>query len=214
MTTTSPGWIARALTAAKQASSESNTRAGPRCIQALVAGELDHPALGREDCRAGSRGRRSASAAVPPRRPPPGPALAGAVGDLAQRPAVDARAVPSTSPRRRARGRSARRRRPLKRSVATNRPPGLMSATSGVSAEIVSKSSSASSMPASRAIARRCSTAFVEPPVAGDRGDRVPERRCGSGSATAACPLDQLHHELARVHGRLRLAGLPSPGSR
>ena len=41
-----------------------------------------------------------------------------------------------------------------------------MSATIGVRAAIVSKSSIDSSMPASAAIASRCSTPFVEPPVA------------------------------------------------
>ena len=52
------------------------------------------------------------------------------------------------------------------RSVATNRPPGFRSASSGVRALIRSKSSIASGTPASRAIASRCSTAFVDPPVA------------------------------------------------
>ena len=46
------------------------------------------------------------------------------------------------------------------------RPPGLRSTKSGVRAEIESKSSRTSGTPASRAIARRCRTAFVEPPVA------------------------------------------------
>ena len=52
------------------------------------------------------------------------------------------------------------------RSVATNRPPGLRSASSGTRALTLSKSSMVSGTPASRAIASRCSTALVEPPVA------------------------------------------------
>ena len=52
------------------------------------------------------------------------------------------------------------------RSVATNRPPGLRSASSGTRALIASKSSIASGTPDSRAIASRCSTALVEPPLA------------------------------------------------
>ena len=40
--------IVRALTAAKHASSESNTRAGPRCCSTLVPGELDDAAVRRE----------------------------------------------------------------------------------------------------------------------------------------------------------------------
>ena len=51
-------------------------------------------------------------------------------------------------------------------SVATNCPPGLRLATIGVRAATRSKSSSPNSMPSSRAIASRCSTPFVEPPVA------------------------------------------------
>ena len=50
--------------------------------------------------------------------------------------------------------------------MATNRPPGFKSAISGVRELIASKSSMVNSTPASRAIASRCSTALVEPPVA------------------------------------------------
>ena len=48
ITTTSPGLIWPLVTAAIAASSPSKTRAGPLCMAALVAGELDHAALGRE----------------------------------------------------------------------------------------------------------------------------------------------------------------------
>ncbi len=51
-------------------------------------------------------------------------------------------------------------------SEAEKRPPGFMSATIGVRSAIVPKSSISSGMPASRAIARRCRTPLVEPPVA------------------------------------------------
>ena len=44
----SPALICRAVTAAIASSSDSNTRAGPRLLAALVAGELDHAALGGE----------------------------------------------------------------------------------------------------------------------------------------------------------------------
>ena len=46
------------------------------------------------------------------------------------------------------------------------RPPGFRSTKIGVLDAIASKSSRTSGTPASRAIARRCRTAFVEPPVA------------------------------------------------
>ena len=51
-------------------------------------------------------------------------------------------------------------------STAVKRPQGFMSAIRGVRALIRSKSSSSRGTPASRAIAKRCRTAFVEPPVA------------------------------------------------
>ena len=51
-------------------------------------------------------------------------------------------------------------------SVAMNCPPGLRFATIGVRSATRSKSSSPNSMPSSRAIAIRCRTPFVEPPVA------------------------------------------------
>ena len=50
-------------------------------------------------------------------------------------------------------------------SVAMKRPPGFKSASSGVRELMRSKSSISSAIPASCAIASRCSTALVEPPV-------------------------------------------------
>ena len=50
-------------------------------------------------------------------------------------------------------------------SVATKRPPGLRSHSSGVREAMRSKSSIESSMPASRATASRCRTPLVEPPL-------------------------------------------------
>ena len=69
------------------------------------------------------------------------------------------------------------------RSVATKRPPGLRSASSGVRPLTRSKSSIRRSTSASRAIASRCRTALVEPPVAAtaaialSRASRVTMRR-------------------------------------
>ena len=51
-------------------------------------------------------------------------------------------------------------------SVATYLPPGLRLATIGVRAAIESNSSIENGMPSSWAMARRCRTPFVEPPVA------------------------------------------------
>ena len=51
-------------------------------------------------------------------------------------------------------------------SGAAKRPAGLRSARTGVFRDTRSKSSIESRTPASRATARRCSTTFVEPPVA------------------------------------------------
>ena len=52
------------------------------------------------------------------------------------------------------------------RSVATNRPEGLRSQSTGTRARIASKSSNTSGTPAARAMARRWSTALVDPPSA------------------------------------------------
>ncbi len=52
------------------------------------------------------------------------------------------------------------------RSTMTYRPPGLRSAMCGVCLPIRSNSSMARSMPASWAMAGRCRTAFVDPPIA------------------------------------------------
>src|SRR5216117_2582905 len=52
------------------------------------------------------------------------------------------------------------------RSTVTNFPDGFRSHSTGTRARIVSKSSSVSRTPAAWAIARRCSTALVEPPMA------------------------------------------------
>ena len=60
------------------------------------------------------------------------------------------------------------------RSVARYFPPGCRSQSSGVRSEMSSKSRMSSSMPASRATARRCRTTFVEPPdIAGARAKNV-----------------------------------------
>ena len=52
------------------------------------------------------------------------------------------------------------------RSVATYRPEGLRSHSTGTRARMVSKSSRARGTPAAWAIASRCRTALVDPPVA------------------------------------------------
>ena len=52
------------------------------------------------------------------------------------------------------------------RSSAAHAPPGSRSARTGVRALMAARSSSVSSTPPSRAIARRCRKLFVEPPLA------------------------------------------------
>ena len=51
-------------------------------------------------------------------------------------------------------------------SVATNRPPGFMSAITGMRAQMSSKSCRSNGTPSSRASAIRCSAPLVEPPAA------------------------------------------------
>ena len=88
-------------------------------------------------------------------------------GDLGEGAAVDVQRGRRRRGRPRRSSRATRATPPARwRSVATKRPPGLRSATTGVRVAISSKSSSSSGRPSSRAIASRCRTAFVEPPVA------------------------------------------------
>ena len=80
------------------------------------------------------------------------------------------------------------------RSVATKRPPGFRSASSGVRALMRSKSSMESSTPASCAMASRCSTALVEPPRGGHAGDGVLERLAREDLRRPQIAPQQLHH--------------------
>ena len=168
MTTASPALMRPPCTAANAASSESNTRAGPR--------------EGRGDCGPESFTTQPAGARLPRRmtspplglerrvRPdgrPPGPAFRRAVAASSAivRPVTvtaSACSAPTSS------SRLATRRVPPAacRSVATKRPPGFRSARTGTRALTRSKSSRSSGTPASRAIATRCRTALVDPPVA------------------------------------------------
>ena len=92
------------------------------------------------------------------------------------------------------RGRRGRRRRRRARSVGEEPPPGLMSVITGVLRRHLVEVPIVNSIPSSRAIANRCRTAFVEPPVATTAGDRVLERLAGDDVAT----------------GRMRRARAPS----
>ena len=140
---------------------------GPAVGGLVVAGQLDDAASGGEvaaqdgDPAVGSDrlGRRAGT--------PPAPGSRGRAA------AISARVRPSTlraSPwsRPRLSRRCISTASPPARwmSVATNRPPGRRSARIGVRAQIAWKSSMSSGTSASAAMARRWSTALVEPPVA------------------------------------------------
>ena len=140
---------------------------GAAVVRALVARELDDAALGREvaveDREAAGRLDR-----VLDRHDD---LLAGRLLGARGRARRACRRRRSCAPAWiRSRFCSSRATRPMPpasyMSVATNSPPGLRLATIGVRAATRSKSSSVNSMPSSRAIAIRCSTPFVEPPVA------------------------------------------------
>ena len=145
----------------------------------FVPGDLHHGALGREVAAAGWPGRPLASSArssgrttscpavLRGRRPPlrQSSCRSPSSGRACSSPASSSRCATSRMPPARC------------RSVATNRPLGLRSASSGTLRLMRSKSSMVSATPASRAIASRCSTAFVEPPVAATDGDGVLDRR-------------------------------------
>ena len=78
---------------------------------------------------------------------------------------------------------------------------------------IRSKSSIDSSMPISLATASRCRTPLVEPPLHGDRGDRVLERLARDDVARAQAALEHVHHQLAGLARRRRPCAGPSAGT-
>ena len=166
MTTTSPGRMALAVTAAIASSSDSNTRAGPSCSRRSCPASLTtqpsgarfprrmaRPPVGLSGSSSGRTTRwPSASRVSRACSPIVRPVTVGA--SSWSRPASSRRCATTPTPPA------------LNRSTATYCPPGLRSHTSGVREAIRSKSSMSRSTPASRATASRCSTALVEPPLA------------------------------------------------
>ena len=134
--------------------------------RAVVARELDRAPFGREvaveDGDAAPRLQRSLD------RDDHGLALRldGGVGDLADRAPVDRPGIRVQEPGLLELAGDERDAARAIHVVRVQRPHGFMSATIGVCAEIRSKSSIVNSIPKSRAIATRWSTAFVDPPVA------------------------------------------------
>ena len=155
------------MTAAIAASSFSNTRAGPSCVDALVAGELDHAALGGE---VAAQDREAAGGLDRRRRAGrttrwPGVSCASR-GVLADRAAGDGLGV------------VVEHAQLLQALGDDGDPAGLVQVGGDVAPaglEVAehrrvceamrSKSSMSSSTPASRAIASRCRTPLVEPPL-------------------------------------------------
>ena len=90
-------------------------------------------------------------------------------------------------------------------SAAAYRPPGRMSAISGVRSTTAAKSSSVSGMPNSAAIAGRWRAALVLPPVADDGRDRVLERVAGDDVRRPDVVVDERHDQLAGPARRLVL---------
>ena len=166
MTTTSPAAMVCPVTAAMAASSESNTRAGPECSRRVVALTLTTAPSGARPPR---KMPSPASVAIGLAAEPitvwfarSCPAFASSARDLPVTVAV----LPSTHPPSIRRCASRREPPAACMSTAVKRPDGLRSARTGTSRLSRSKSSSASGTPASWAIASRCRTALVDPPVA------------------------------------------------
>ena len=166
MTTTSPALIFLPTTAVMASSSESKTRAGPRCSRRSCPLILaTQPSGARLPFRitsppVGFRGLSSPTMTSWPRV-----SAALSASELIVCPvtviACGWRCLPPSSF-------FANRRIPPARciSAATNLPEGFRSHNSGVRSLTVWKSSISSCTPASRAIASRCNTAFVDPPLA------------------------------------------------
>src|SRR5450759_431318 len=165
ITTTSPARISRRSTAANAAISPSKTRAGPECFRrSCPASFTTQPSGASEPRRIASPPVFLSGRVMSRTTCCPGVSRASAASSRSERPVT----VTACLRKPASLSRFAMRREPpaRERSGAVNRPPGFRSTKSGVRAEIASKSSRTSGTPASRAIARRCRTAFVEPPVA------------------------------------------------
>ena len=92
--------------------------------------------------------------------------------------------------------------------IGRGKPPtGFKSASTGVFAEISSNSSIVSGTPVSRAIASRCSTALVEPPVAATDAIALCSDSASDDLLRANIVLQQLHHQLAAIERALSLRG-------
>ena len=99
----------------------------------------------------------------------------------------------------RSRFRSSRATRPMPpaswMSTAVKRPPGIRAATIGVRSAMRSKSSRSSGMPSSCAMARRCRTPLVEPPVAATDAMALSIAARVMISRRASPRVDELHHQ-------------------
>ena len=99
-------------------------------------------------------------------------------------------------------------------SAAAYRPPGRMSAISGVRSATAVNSSSVSFMPNSAAIAGRWRAALVLPPVAETDAIAFSSGVPGDEVRRADVVVDEGHHELAGARGRPRPSSGPRPGCR
>ena len=97
-------------------------------------------------------------------------------------------------------------------SDAAYRPPGRMSAMSGVRSTTPAKSSSVSGIPNSDAIAGRWSAALVLPPVADTEAMAFSRDACGDDVRRADVVVDEGHDELAGPACGLVLLRVPRPG--
>ena len=75
-----------------------------------------------------------------------------------------------------------------------------------------SKSSMSSATPASRAIASRCSTALVDPPVAATDAIAFSIDVAGDDLTRPQLAADHIHRRARRLRGRPRLLRLDRPG--
>ena len=91
-------------------------------------------------------------------------------------------------------------------SAATKRPEGFRSASSGVRSLTFWKSSMCSGTPISRAIASKCRTALVEPPVAATPAMAFSNAARVRMSFGVMPFLQQIHHDFAAVRTRSHLS--------
>ena len=205
MISTSPGLISRRCTAAKQSSSESNTRAGPVCLRRSWPASLTTAPSGASDPRRMAKPPDGLKAWAAERTTCcPGSSSASFTSSRMLRPLIVRLSFSSPASSKR---RATRRTPPARsRSTAMKRPPGFRSAMMGVRAAMASKSSSVERHIRFLRQRHQVQDGVGRAGRGGHRRDGVLERRPGEDLAGPQILGHEAHDDLAGPHRDARLA--------